>query len=186
MEVTTTYKAADRREWRSWLERNHQTASEIWLLFDDAVAVSTVSYLDAVEEALCFGWIDGIQKRVSSCERAQRFTPRKKRSHWTELNKERSRRLIRLGLMTEAGLYVLPNLTDPWEVPVDIVKILQAEPIAWKNFQAFPDLYKRVRISYIEEVRKNPPEFQKRMQNFLAKTALNKLFGNWNDGGRLS
>ncbi len=172
--------------WRSWLEQHHARTNEIWLLFNDLPEVSTIAYLDAVEEAICFGWIDSIQKRVSPHERAQRFTPRKKRSNWTELNKERARRLIGLGMMTEAGFATLPDLTAKFEVPQDIVEALKAEPDAWSYFQAFPDLYCRVRIGYIEEVRKNQSEFQRRLRNFVQKTARNQQFGNWNDGGRLT
>jgi len=186
MEVTTTYKAVDRTAWRSWLEQHHATTKEIWLLFDDVPEPLTISYLDAVEEAICFGWIDGVQKRFSTHERVQRFTPRKKRSNWTELNKERARRLVRLGMMTDAGFATLPDLTTKFEVPKDIVEALKAEPDAWSNFLTFPDLYRRVRIGYIEETRKNQSEFERRLRNFVNKTARNQMFGNWNDEGRLT
>lgn len=185
MEVTTTYKAIDRPAWRAWLEQHHVTTKEIWLLFDDVPAFSTISYLDAVEEAICFGWIDSVQKRFSTYECAQRFTPRKKRSNWTELNKERARRLIRLGMMNDAGFATLPDLTTQFEVPKDIVEALKAEPDAWFNFLEFPDLYQRVRIGYVEEMRKNQSEFERRLRNFVNKTARNQMFGNWNDEGRL-
>ncbi len=185
MEITTTYKAVNRATWRSWLDQYHEITKEIWLLFDDLPECPTISYLDAVEEAICFGWIDSIQKRFSTHEKAQRFTPRKKRSNWTELNKERARRLIRLGMMTEAGFATLPDLSTEFEVANDIVEVLKAEPDAWSNFLAFPDLYCRVRIGYIEEMRKNQSEFERRLQNFVRKTTYNQMFGNWNDGGRL-
>lgn len=185
MEVTTTFKPVDRAAWRDWLERDGQSASEIWLLFDGRPEVSTLSYLDAVEEALCFGWIDSIGKRVSTDEVALRFTRREPRSNWTELNKERARRLIRLGLMTDAGRATLPDLDKPFTVADDIMRALQTEPDAWSNFEAFPDLYRRVRVGYIEEMRKNSTEFERRLRNFVGKTARNQMFGNWNDGGRL-
>jgi uncharacterized protein YdeI (YjbR/CyaY-like superfamily) len=185
MDITDTTKPRNRTEWRSWLEAHHQRLTEIWLLFDDRSAEATVTYLDAVEEAICFGWIDGIQKRFSPHELAQRFTPRKRRSNWTELNKERARRLIRLELMTEAGSATLPDLDVEFIVAEDILAALRAKPVAWANFLEFPDLYRRVRIGYIEEMRKNPIEFDRRLQNFVNKTAVNKMFGNWNDGGRL-
>jgi uncharacterized protein YdeI (YjbR/CyaY-like superfamily) len=118
-------------------------------------------------------------------ERAQRFSPRKQRSNWTELNKERARRLIRLGLMTEAGWATLPDLTIEFAVADDIVAALKAVPDAWSNFLAFPDLYRRVRIGYVEEVRKNRSEFERRLNNLVQKSAANQMFGNWNDGGRL-
>ncbi|MEM6349131.1 MAG: hypothetical protein AAF766_00065 [Cyanobacteria bacterium P01_D01_bin.14] len=75
MKVTITYKAKDRADWRAWLETNYDSATEIWLLYDDRPDCPTVSYLDSVEEAICFGWIDGLQKRINDTEKAQRFTP---------------------------------------------------------------------------------------------------------------
>ncbi|KAI9134973.1 YdeI family protein [Acaryochloris sp. CCMEE 5410] len=185
MQVTVTFKATSRKEWRDWLTQHHQSASEIWLLSDDRPGVPTVSYLDSVEEAICFGWIDGIAKRISSVEKAQRFTPRRPRSHWTELNKERTRRLIKLGLMTSAGQKKLPDLSLPFDIADDIITAIQAEPKAWTHFKTFPDLYIRVRIGYIEEMRKRPEDFDKRLKNFISKTAAGKRFGQWNDGGRL-
>jgi uncharacterized protein YdeI (YjbR/CyaY-like superfamily) len=185
MDITNTTKPIDRTEWREWLDKNHKALTEIWLLSDDRTEKPTVTYLDAVEEAICFGWIDGIQKRFSTYELAQRFTPRKQRSNWTELNKERARRLIRLELMTEAGRATLPNLNAKFIIAEDIMDVLKTKPAAWSNFLAFPDLYHRVRIGYIEEMRKTPNEFDRRLQNFVSKTAHNKMFGNWNDGGRL-
>jgi uncharacterized protein YdeI (YjbR/CyaY-like superfamily) len=185
MDITSTIKPRNRNEWRDWLNQHHTTLTEIWLLSDDRSEQPTVQYLDAVEEALCFGWIDGIQKRFSTYELAQRFTPRKRRSNWTELNKERVHRLIRLGLMTEAGFATLPELNVEFMVAEDILEALKAEPTAWANFLEFPDLYCRVRIGYIEEMRRNSEEFDRRLQNFVNKTTDNKLFGNWNDGGRL-
>lgn len=185
MQVTTTYKPTGRAAWRGWLEQHQGTATEIWVLLDDRPEEPTLLYLDAVEEAICFGWIDSIQKRFSPYERAQRFSPRKRRSNWTELNKERARRLIRLGLMTDAGQATLPDLTIEFSIADDIVAALKSAPDAWSNFLAFPDLYRRVRIGNIEEMRKNQSEFERRLHNLVKKTAANQMFGNWNDGGRL-
>jgi uncharacterized protein YdeI (YjbR/CyaY-like superfamily) len=186
MQVTATIKPIDRTAWRAWLAQNHATANEIWLVLDDRREQSTVTYLDAVEEAICFGWIDSIQKSISGNERAQRFTPRKRRSKWTELNKERARRLIQLGLMTDAGLATLPDLSIPFVVAEDIQEALKAIPNAWSHFLAFPELYRRVRVGYVEDARKNKSEFERRLTNFVQKTAANQMFGNWNDGGRLT
>jgi uncharacterized protein YdeI (YjbR/CyaY-like superfamily) len=185
MEITNTIKPKNRTAWREWLGKHHKSLTEIWLLSNDRPEEPTVTYLDAVEEAICFGWIDGIQKRFSTDELAQRYTPRKRRSNWTELNKERARRLIRLELMIEAGAATLPDLNAKFIVAEDIMEVLKAKPDIWSNFLEFPDLYRRVRIGYIEEVRKNRNEFERRLQNFVSKTADNKMFGNWNDGGRL-
>ena len=185
MQITTTVKPVDRAGWRAWLEEHHATAKEIWLLFDDRPEVQFLPYLDAVEEAICFGWIDSTGKRVSSYELGLRFAPRRPRSNWTELNKERARRLIRLDQMTEAGRATLPDLEKPFVVAEDIVAALQAQPGAWANFEVFPDLYRRVRVGNIEEMRKNGVEFERRLRNFVSKTARNQMYGNWNDGGRL-
>jgi uncharacterized protein YdeI (YjbR/CyaY-like superfamily) len=185
MDITDTIKPKNRTAWREWLVKHHTSLTETWILFDDRPEEPTITYLDAVEEAICFGWIDGIQKRFSTYELAQRFTPRKRRSNWTELNKERARRLIRLELMTEDGTAALPDLNAKFIVAEDIMEVLKAKPDIWSNFLEFPDLYRRVRIGYIEEARKNRNEFERRLQNFVSKTADNKMFGNWNDGGRL-
>lgn len=183
MEVSTKLDPRTRRAWRSWLEANHACCSEIWVLLRrDQPA--TITYLDAVEEALCFGWIDGISKKHGDAM-AQRFTPRRPRSNWTELNKERARRLIAAGKMTEAGLGKLPDLRDvDVQVAADVRTRLQAQSGAWEFFQRFPSLYQRVRLGYIEEMRKrDPKEFNKRLSNFIAKCAKNEMFGNWDDSG---
>jgi uncharacterized protein YdeI (YjbR/CyaY-like superfamily) len=179
MQITETLYVTTRAGWRQWLSEHHATAKEIWLINPTRQSgLAGVAYLDAVEEALCFGWIDGIQKKLDDDHLAQRFTPRRPKSNWTELNKERARRLIASGQMTEAGLAVLPDLsTAAFQIPEDILAALQADPQVWENFQGFPELYKRIRITYIEEMRRQPEDFQKRLANFILKTRSNKMFG---------
>ena len=186
MEIKSRLKVSNRAVWRSWLAANQDTQSEIWIVSDVNSENPSIAYLDSVEEAICFGWIDGIAKRISSFEKAQRFTPRRVRSNWTELNKERARRLIQLGLMTNDGQRILPDLMAPFEIPKDILVAIKSEPDAWEFFTKLPALYIRVRIGYVEETRTKPNEFNRRLQNFVLKTAAGKMFGNWNDGGRLS
>jgi len=179
MNITKTLYVADRAGWRAWLAENHAHATEIWLVSPDKQGGRfTLPYLEAVEEALCFGWIDGIAKRLDSEHRAQRFTPRKVKSHWTELNKERARRLIAEGKMTAAGAAILPDL-DPtnFRIADDILAALQADAETWANFTALPALYQRIRIGFIEEMRKQPAEFQRRLNHFLQKTKQGKQFG---------
>jgi uncharacterized protein YdeI (YjbR/CyaY-like superfamily) len=174
MKITETLELATRKVWRSWLEQHHDSKKEIWLVRTD----KTFNYLDSVEEALCFGWIDGIAKKLDESRLAQRFTPRKKKSHWTELNKERARKLIARKQMTEAGYTVLPDLSlEAFSIPEDILEVLQSDAETWKNFQAFPDVYKRIRVGYIEEMRKDKKTFETRLSNFLKKTKQNKTFG---------
>ncbi len=179
MQITETLYITERAQWRQWLMDNHKTAKEIWLIsYTKASGKLSVPYLHTVEEALCFGWIDGIAKKMDAERTAQRFTPRRANSHWTELNKERARRLIASSLMTEAGRAVLPDLSlDAFSIAPDILAALQADPETWENFQGFPAVYQRIRIGYIEEVRHQSEEFQKRLINFLTKTRQNKMFG---------
>lgn len=170
---------ADRKSFRAWLVQNHQQMVEAWLLWPDAQTdYSRLPYLDAVLEALCFGWVDGVEKRVDPAWKAQRFTPRRPKSRWTELNKERCRQLMEAGLMTEAGARTLPNLDiNAFTIPADILAALKANEQAWVNFQRLPNAYVRIRIDYIEECRKLPETFISRLASFIKKTAEGKLFG---------
>lgn len=181
MEIGETFRAASRDEWRAWLAQNHATARAIWLLLPrQSAGTPALSYLDAVEESLCFGWIDGIAKKFDADHTAQRFSPRRRNSHWTELNKERARRLIAAGLMTDAGMACLPDLSPhSFVIPDDILAALRANPETWENFERFPPLYQRVRIGSIEDARGQPQLFQDRLAKFLLKTKCNEMFGRW-------
>lgn len=179
VEITDTLYVVERDEWRSWLAHYHAACSEIWLVtYSKKSGFPSLPYLHAVEEALCFGWIDGIAKRMDAERSAQRFTPRRPRSNWTELNKERARRLIASERMTEAGFATLPDLSpEAFRIAPDIIAALQADAQVWSHFSAFPDVYRRIRVGYVEEMRRQPVEFQKRLANFIAKTRQNKMFG---------
>ena len=109
MEIGETLYVTDRDDFRQWLEQNHKLKKEIWLIqYKKAAKKPSINYVEAVEEALCFGWIDNIEKSMDAERYATRFSPRRPRSNWTETNKERARRLIAEGKMTEAGLATLP------------------------------------------------------------------------------
>lgn len=174
-----TLSLKHRSAWRAWLAENYATVRDIWLIsYTPPSDKSCVAYLEAVEEALCFGWIDSTMKRLDGERRAQRFSPRRPNSHWTELNKARARRLIATGLMTDAGYAVLPDLTlQPLVIAPDIQAALQADPQTWENFVRFPDLYQRIRIQFIEDQRDHPILFQQRLARFVQKTRQNKMFG---------
>ena len=110
MEITLLLEFTQRQQLRDWLQENHASAKEWWVVMNRAKnPVGVLPYLDVVEEALCFGWIDSTMKRLPDGRLAQRLSPRRKKSHWTELNKERCRRLIQEGKMTDAGLNVIPK-----------------------------------------------------------------------------
>ncbi|MDO5861497.1 MAG: thymidylate synthase [Thermoplasmata archaeon] len=175
----------DRAGFRRWLEDNYASSRGCWLLVckrRDAEGV--LPYVDAVEEALCFGWIDSTNK--SSDEgMLQKFTPRTG-PVWTELNKERVRRLERLGLMTDAGRAVLPDMSvESFSVNPDIIEALKADPVAWENFQRYPDLYVRVRVGNIQRPGIAPDDYAGRVERFVAEARKGSMTINWNDGGRL-
>lgn len=101
---------SNRNEWRKWLEKNHDKEKEVWLVYYRKITEKpTVSYNDSVEEALCFGWIDSIEKGVDAERFMGRFTPRKPKSNWSESNRARAKRLIEQGLMTASGRKALPE-----------------------------------------------------------------------------
>jgi len=179
MEITKTIHLAERAAWRKWLAENHDSENEIWLVsYTKASGKPAIPYIETVEEALCFGWIDGIAKKMDAERSAQRFTPRRPRSNWTELNKDRARRLIDQGLMTDAGRAKLPDISlEAFTIAGDILAALREDPQTWAKFQAFPESYKRIRVGFIEEQRKQPEVFKTRLANFLKKTRQNKMFG---------
>lgn len=181
MEITERLHTTSREQWREWLAENHSTKREIWI--STTKSPEDLQYLDAVEEALCFGWIDSTIKAGEGVM-WRRFSPRRKRSPWTELNKERCRRLECLGLMTDAGRTVLPNMD--FQIDDDILTALQGDEVVWQKFQTLPALYVRVRIDNIQNVRKRSPEaFQRRLQKFIENTRNGIMYGEWHDGGRL-
>ena len=105
IDKTNTYYAKGRKAWRKWLEKNHAASKGVWLIYYKKDSGKTrVSYNDAVEEALCFGWIDSTLNPIDEASYMQLFTPRKHKSGWSKLNKERVEKLIEQGLMTPAGL----------------------------------------------------------------------------------
>ena len=110
MEITLLLEFSQRQQLRDWLQENHTSAKECWVTMSRAKnPVEVLPYLDVVEEALCFGWIDSTLKRLPDGRLAQRLSPRRKKSHWTELNKQRCADLENRGLMTQAGRDALDN-----------------------------------------------------------------------------
>ncbi len=109
MEIGETLYVTDRDDFRKWLIPNHMVKKEIWLIqYKKATKKPSINYVEAVEEAICFGWIDGLEKSMDSERYALRFSPRRPKSNWTKTNKERARKMISEGRMTEAGIATLP------------------------------------------------------------------------------
>jgi len=110
MEIGETLYVTTRADFRKWLMKNHQSKKEIWLIrYKKATKKPSIDYVQAVEEALCFGWIDNLEKSMDAERYALRFSPRRPKSNWTDTNKERARRMIAEGKITDAGRATLPE-----------------------------------------------------------------------------
>ena len=166
-----------RAEWRKWLEEHFEDRKEIWFVFPAKDAEEKgVSYNDAVEEALCFGWIDGVAGRLDETHCLRRFTPRRKGSGYSQPNIERLIWLDKQGMIhPKIKEQVQPVIDTPFVFPQDILEELRKDETAWKNYDSFAESYKRIRIAYIDAARKRPAEFEKRLKSFIAKTRDNKL-----------
>ncbi len=193
MKLGITLYVANRKEWRSWLSKHRDSKKEIWLVYyNKQSGKPRIPYNEAVEEALCYGWIDSTVKKIDTDRFAQRFTPRRPNSGLSEMNKERIRRLIKKKKMTKAGLAAIEHvfgknslgakqthrtMKAEFTIPSDILKTLKATPRVWKNFQRFPASYKRIRIGWIAAAKHRPEIFKQRLRYFLKMTTLNKRFG---------
>ncbi|MCM3785158.1 YdeI/OmpD-associated family protein [Neobacillus mesonae] len=186
MDIENLITVTAREDLRDWLEKNSTSEKCCWVIVSMKRAQDTLLYLDVVEEALCFGWIDGIKKKVSEAGQAQRLSPRSKRSSWTELNKERVRRLEKLGLMRDEGRKVLPDMNhNSFKIDEVIEQRLKEDRHVYDNFLAFPALYQRVRIDTIQSNKNQPELFLSRLDKFIKNTKATKMYGQWNDNGRL-
>lgn len=176
-EQSKIFYTSERSAWRKWLAENFETEKEIWFVFPlKASGEKSLSYNDAVEEALCFGWIDSTIKHSDSLHRIQHFTPRRKGSPYSRPNIERLIWLESQGMIhPKVREEVLPIISAPYEFPEDILDEIRADETAWANYEKFSEPYKRIRIAYIDAARKRPEEFRKRLNSFIGKTRENKL-----------
>lgn len=190
MEVTNLLDIHSREELYRWYLANHDKVRDFWLRINraDAACPGVVRYVDAVEVALCFGWIDSTQKRIDDGKPIQHFTPRRKGSNWCEQNVERCRRLIKIGEMTPAGLAVVPDLDPASFVFEDwVIEAIMADGEAWRHYQSFPENYRRIKVDRIQHYQHTGrPEYAQRMlQNFIRDCREGKMSRGWSDFGRL-
>ena len=179
MQVTKTLYVIHRKDWRQWLKQHSKTEKEIWLVYyRKESGQPRLAYNDAVEEALCFGWIDSIVKNLDQARFAQRFSPRKPKSGYSQTNQERLRKLIQQRKVSKDVLATLDmRALGKVKIPPDIRQALKANKQAWKNFGKYGEAYKRIRIAYIDGARHRPAEFKKRLNYFLKMTEKDKQFG---------
>jgi hypothetical protein len=189
MEVTNLLDIHTRQELYQWYKDNHDKVSDFWLRINRAEAdcPGIVRYVDAVEVALCFGWIDSTQKRIDDGKPIQHFTPRRKRSNWCEQNLVRCRRLIKTGEMTPAGLAVAPDLNPKLFVYEDwVITAIKADAQAWRFFRSCHENYRRIKVDRIQHYQHtNRPEYaQKTLQKFIQDCHNGKMQSGWSDFGR--
>ncbi|MGI5868171.1 MAG: YdeI/OmpD-associated family protein [Kiritimatiellia bacterium] len=187
MEHKNKLDVTSRQEFRAWLEKFSCSETECYVCVTRGRPVDDDRfwYLDAVEEALCFGWIDSTIRMIDG-KKMQRFSPRRKNGNWTELNKVRVRRLEKLGLMTDAGRAVLPAM-EPGAFTIDKeVEAALKNARVWSAFKSFHPLYQRIRASNLAFYKKHyPASYGRMLKQTIENAKKGKTCGNWNDYGRL-
>ena len=170
---------ANRTEWRDWLKKHYKSEKEVWLVYyKKHTGKPRIAYNDAVEEALCFGWIDSTVKRIDEDRFAQRFSLRNPKTPYSQANKERLGELVKQGKVVDEVLATLGDLVgEQFEIPPDILDAIKANKEAWENFQRLSQPYIRIRIAFIDAARNRPQEFKKRLSYFIEMTGKNKQFG---------
>ena len=152
----------NRDEWNKWLSKHHNAEKEVWLIFfKKETRKPSMEYESAVEEALCFGWIDSVVKKIDDSKYARKFTPRKDKSNWSELNKKRAKKMIREGRMTEFGLVKIniakkagnwdkaerPNIS--FDLPPEFEQALAQNKKAKEHFVKLAPTYQKHYIGWI-------------------------------------
>lgn len=179
-----TVYAKDRREWRAWLQKNHDTCDKIWLVYyKKGSGRPRVPYEDAVEEALCFGWIDSLVKRLDDSRYARKFTPRKPNSRWSTINRQRYAKLKERRLLAAPGLERAPtgrsgdaprpSLTA---IPSYIEKALQANGRASGYFAQLAPSYRRAYTGWIDSAKREETR-KRRLREVIGLLAAHKKLG---------
>lgn len=179
----------DRIEWRNWLELNHNSLNEIWLVYyKKHTKKPTVTYNEAVEEALCFGWIDSTIRRIDEETYMQKYTPRNDNSVWSLANKKRIEKLIKEGKITEAGIGKVEKakangqwqkahaLSKQLKMPEDLEKTLKENKMAWINFKNFAPSYRNTYIGWVMAA-KRPETIAKRIKLVVERSEQNEKPG---------
>ena len=166
LDISKALYFSDRNEWRKWLEQNHAKEKEVLLIhYRKDSGKTSLDHFDAVEEALCFGWIDSILKRVDDKRFVLKYTPRKANSVWSKVNRDKAEQLIKAGKMTKAGLAKIEEAkkNGNWDnaytslikdtLPDDLKQALLKNKKAWWNFQKFAATYRNMYIGWVNSSR---------------------------------
>ncbi len=179
----------DRHEWRSWLEKNHDKTSELWLVFYKVkTRKKSIKYEEAVEEALCYGWIDSIVKRIDDEKHMQKYTPRKENSNWSASNKERVIKLISDGSMTDFGLRKIEaaKQNGSWnkldsvdiriETPPDLEQAFKSNKSAKQKFEELSPSRKKQFLWWIQSAKRDITR-ERRINETIRMLLENKKLG---------
>ncbi len=178
----------DRDDWRLWLEKNHDRENQAWLIhYNRRSGKKGITLEDAVEEAICFGWIDGKLKKIDDEKYAIRFSPRKANSVWSRINRERAKRLIESGRMTKAGLAKIEEAKksghwtnaytskDKERMPSDLKEALVKDCRAWDNFRNFANTYRNMYIGWVNSAKTDITR-KKRIEKVIEQSLQNKKY----------
>jgi uncharacterized protein YdeI (YjbR/CyaY-like superfamily) len=186
MQINNTFFAANRQEWRAWLQEYSHKETVVWLIsYKNMPGKEQITYEDAVEEALCFGWIDSIIQRIDDEKYARKYTPRTNNKKWSVSNLKRTRKVIAEGRMTEAGLAKIdpallasePQQAKPRLAMPEFMKdALLANPRANENFQHLAPSYRRQYIGWIMSAKQQPTRL-KRLDEALTHLEQNLKLG---------
>jgi uncharacterized protein YdeI (YjbR/CyaY-like superfamily) len=188
-ELATAKLFMNRNDWRKWLEINHSKEDGLWLIhYKKKSNKKSVRHPDAVEEALCFGWIDSKLKRIDDERYILRYTPRKPKSVWSKINKDAAEKMIKLGKMTDAGLEKI-NIAKKqglWDtaytnlkrdrLPSDLKKALFKNKTAWNNFNNFANSYRNMYIGWVNGAKTDITRI-KRIKEVVKRSSENKKPG---------
>jgi len=174
----------NRKEWRYWLEKNHKRVNEIWLIhYKKSSGKKNLNHFEAVEEAICFGWIDSKIKKIDEDRFILRYSPRKPKSLWSKINKETAEKMISFDKMTESGLEKIKQAKKHgyWnnaytnlikaKLPTDLKDALLEDKKAWNNFQNFKNSYRNTYIGWIRNAKTETT--RKRRISEVVKRSLN-------------
>lgn len=182
-ESLITLEVRTRAKWRQWLAQHHAKSSGVWLVrHKQHTGIKSMSYEDVVREALCFGWIDSLIKRLDDDRYAIKVTPRKPTSKWSPLNRTRWKELKETGRLAPPGLAAAPtgNTYGPRPkiplLPAYIAKAIKANPRAWQHFQALPPRARRDFVVWIH-LAKRPETRQRRIRESLELLSAGKKLG---------
>ena len=187
MTLYKTYAAKDCESWRAWLTEHHASQDQVWIVFPKKhTGEACMSYEESVEEALCFGWIDSVVKRIDDATYARKFTPRTDKENWSELNKKRVEKCIKEGRMTEAGLAKIgyseperpprPSMPKVVPIPSFMAKALKLNPLALKNFNELAPSHQRHYTLWITMAKQEKTR-EKRLKEAIELLKRNEKLG---------